>query len=66
MDPVAVELQHASSPRSLDVVDGRGREPFQHRHRGNRKGGNGNERLADARRQPVEAVGDDALQALGE
>ena len=66
LDPVAVELQQTSSPRSLDVVDGRDGERFQQRHRGDGKGGNGDERLADACGQRLQAGRDDALQALGE
>ena len=31
VDPVAVELEHASTPRELDVVDGRDGERFQQR-----------------------------------
>ena len=65
VDPVAVELEHASTPRKLDVVDGRGRKRLQQRHRGSRERGNGDERLAHPRRQRARGGRQRALQALG-
>ena len=63
-DPVTVEFEHASLLGELDVVDHSGSQRLEQHNRGSGEGGDGNKRLAYARRQcaqPLRHQGDEAF-----
>src|SRR6266516_2168754 len=66
VDPVAVELDHALLLGELDVVYNSSRQRLEQRHRGSRKGGDRNERVADTRRQRTQPLRYERAQALGQ
>ena len=65
-NPVAVELEDASSERELDVVDDRASQRLENGHGGRSECRDGNERLAYATGQRAQALRDDGAQAFGQ
>src|SRR6266568_3243735 len=66
VDPVAVKLDHALPFGELDVVEDTSRQRLEQGHRGSRKGGDSNERLADTRWQRPQSLRHEGAQALGQ
>jgi hypothetical protein len=65
-NPVAVELEHASSLRELEVVDDGASQRLQDGDRRRRECRNGDQRFPHGARQRAQALRDDGAQAFGQ